>query len=179
MVGKKVPSNNKIVALIVFLVLAILVLLIGIVIVNNLNNKKNREESESQRLEMVNSANDDCNAIIDLYDGGAVDMEWTDKVYEEKMAQQDDNSYKVYLTICYADEVHSRGVSLAKTVEMLKKVEPLLVYDVDYIEYYNRFVVYYVEEEDWDMARYYASLRNEYIPEFKIEDENGEDENEE
>ena len=99
MVGEKVPSNNKIVALIVFLVLAILVLLIGIVIVNNLNNKKNREESESQRIEMVNSANDDCNAIIDLYDGGAVDMEWTDKVYEEKMAQQDDNSYKVYLTI--------------------------------------------------------------------------------
>lgn len=169
MVGKS-NNNKKIILILVVLVLLVVALVVGVIVANVMQRNDDIDFYElTEREKMINLANEDCNSIQDIYDSGAITMTRADAMYEKKMEGYDDN-YKIYLTICYVDNMRYYRDDFDETINLLKQVEPLLTEDYDFIEYYDRLVVYYVEKDDQNMVDYYASKRDSYMTVFNMEE---------
>lgn len=162
-------SNKKsIVVVLSVLVGLIIVLLIAIlVVINVVNTSRNADTSlmsPEEYEQMLISATEDCTGLKGLYGGGAVPKEVAIEAYNRKMIESgDNNEYKVSLTLCFVQYTRYHGATFEEVLTMLKAIEPYLTTDNNWIDYYNRLVVYYVEEDDWDNVVYYANLRDELM----------------
>ena len=75
----------------------------------------------------------------------------------------DDSVYRVNLALCYVQHIRYHGATFEEVLTRLKEIEPYLSTDGDWVDYYDRLVVYYIEEDDWDKVHYYAGLRDKLI----------------
>lgn len=158
--GKK--NRGLIIALSV-LVGLIAVLVVAIVVVN-VNTHRNVEMNYEEYEQRLTSATEDCAMLRSLYSSGAVSKEVAEETYDKKMAEAgDDSVYRVNLAFCYVQHIRYHGATFEEVLTRLKEIEPYLSTDGDWIDYYDRLVVYYIEEDDWDKVHYYASLRDELI----------------
>lgn len=154
-------DNKRLVLILVVLALLVVVLVVGVVVVNNIPRTSiNYEEYEQE----VTSATEDCEELKSLYSSGVAPKEVAEEAYDKLMAESgDDNVYKVNLALCYVQHIRYHGATFDEVLALLKAIEPYLSTDGDWVDYYDRLVVYYIEEDDWDKARYYAGLRDELV----------------
>ena len=118
-------SNKKLIILLSVLAGIVAVLVIAILVVHNILRSGGKIVVDpSNRAEMISLAEEDCEGISSLYGGGAIDAQQANEMYHRKMAESDDNSYKVHLTICYTDNMHYAGMDLDKIIGILEEIEP-------------------------------------------------------
>lgn len=180
--GMQKDNNKKIIVVLSVLVGLIVVLLMAILIVTNIvNTYRSTTEIDYEEYEQkVASSTEDCEALKGLYSSGAVPREVAEETYDRMMTEAgDDNVYKVNLTLCYVQHIRYHGATFDEVLAILKAVEPYLPTDGDRIDYYDRLSVYYLEEDDWDNAVYYANLRDKLMhaewPDEDDEDGDGEE----
>jgi len=159
-------QNKKLIILLSVLVGLIAILVVAILVVHNviLSNKKLTPEQWDEKYEMESLALSDCEDINQAFNGGMITNEEAGQYYEEMYEKTDSNFYKVRLTLCYADYMYNKNHDLDGTVKMLERIEPLIEDTDDYVDYYDRLIVYYVEADDWDKVMHYAELRDAMFP---------------
>ncbi|MBO4276469.1 hypothetical protein J5868_02095 [Candidatus Saccharibacteria bacterium] len=170
--GKK--NRGLIIALSV-LVGLIAVLVVAIVVVN-VNTNRNAGMNYEEYEQKVASSTTDCVGLKGIYNGSE---ELAMEAYNRKMAEAgEDDVYKVNLTLCFVQYIRYHGSTSDEVLALLKAIEPNLSTDSDRIDYYNQLSVYYIEEDDWDNAAYYANLRDELMQVEWPDDEDSEESDE-
>ncbi len=160
-------ENKKLIIILSVLVGIIAVLVVAILVVHNMTSPKNPPTPEQwdEQYEMESTAFADCEDINNAFSGGAMSEDEAEQTYKDLYNKYENNFYKVRLTLCYTDYMYNKDHNLEKAVARLDKIEPLIEDENDFIDYYDRLIVYYVEADDWDKVRHYASLRDALFPE--------------
>ncbi|MBO4276175.1 hypothetical protein J5868_00480 [Candidatus Saccharibacteria bacterium] len=161
-------SNRKLIVLLSVLTgFAIALIATILVVTSSVNVSRNTEREEYERI--ITLSTEDCEKLKSMYSGGLLPKEVAEEAYDGMMAEAgNDNIYKVNLTLCYVQHIRYHGATFDEVLALLKALEPYLSTDDDWIDYYDRLVVYYVEEDDWDKVSYYADLRDDLM---RIEDD--------
>ena len=159
-------GNKKLVVLLSVLAGIVAVLVIAILVVHNLlgTTKQLTLEQWDEKYEMESMAYLDCDDLSNAYNSGMMTEDEVERQYQEFYEKTDSNFYKVRLTLCYADYMYNKNHNLDETVAKLTKIEPLIEDTDDYVDYYDRLIVYYVDADDWDKVYHYAELRNVLFP---------------
>ena len=159
-------SNKKLIILLSVLAGIIAVLVITILVVHNMlrTTKQLTTEQWEEGYEMESTAMDDCEDISSAFSSGMITKEEAEQYYKEMYDGSDSSFYKVRLTLCYTDNMYNKNKDLNEAVTRLSVIEPLIENTDDYIDYYDRLIVYYVEADDWDKVYHYAELRDALLP---------------
>lgn len=155
-------SNKKLIILSSVLAGIVTVLVITILVIHNMLRTTRQLTSEQwdEKYEMESVAYIDCDDLSNAYNSGIMTEDETERQYQEMYEKAVSNFYKVRLTLCYADYMYNKNHNLDETIAKLTKIEPLIEDDNDYIDYYDRLIVYYVDADDWDKVYHYAELRD-------------------
>ena len=181
MVGKS-SNNKKIVLILVVLALLVVALVVGVIVANVMHREDNSEEYRRyyEKVEMNNVGMDDCNAIQSAYESGVINLEMADDLYENLYDKNENDDYKIYLTLCYAYYVYEKGGDPMIAINRVEKVWPLIEDNEDKISYYGEIVEFYSAAGDTERADYYQQLQEELLPvvygEEIMEDDGGNDE---
>lgn len=176
--------NRKTIFLIlIVLALVIVALVIGIVVANNTLNKENKEAYEKyvEKVEMNNLGIADCEEIQNAYDSGMINVNGANGLYEDYYTSSENDDYKIYLTICYANYIFDKDSNLDRAVGLVEGIESLIKENEDKNSYYNALIYYYGAVGDNEKVDYYQQLQDElnsvmYDKEGSAEDNVGEDE---
>lgn len=178
MVSNNLGSNNKkIIAIIIALFVIIVGLIIGVVIVNNSRKKIDEEEYAEylEKVEMDNLGIEDCEQIQNAYDGGAIKRAASDTLYENLYNNNENDDYRIYLTICYADYIYDKEADLDGAVELVEKIKPLIKTIDDEASYYNAMAYYYYWSGDEEKSEYYQQLSDDLMSAYEEVIEEGEE----
>lgn len=176
-------NRKTILLILIVLVLVIIALVVGIVIANNVQKKEDGEEYKKylEKVEMNNSGIADCEEIQNAYDSGVINADSANSLYDDYYTNSENDDYKIYLTICYANYIFDKDGNLDRAVELVEGIESLIKEDEDKNSYYNALIYYYGAVDDNEKADYYQQLQDElnsamYSEEGSAEDNEGENE---
>ena len=181
MVGKS-SNNKKIVLILVVLALLVVALVVGVIVANVMHREDNSEEYRRyyEKVEMNNVGMDDCNAIQSAYESGVINLEMADDLYENLYDKNENDDYKIYLTLCYAYYMYEKGGDPIIAADRVEKVWPLIEDNEDKISYYGEMIEFYSAIDDTEKVDYYQQLQEELLPvvygEEIMEDDGGDDE---
>lgn len=181
MVGKS-NNNKKIILILVVLVLLVVALVVGVILLNKSKDNGNSEEYGRyyNKIQMNNSAIDDCNEIESAYDSGIIDLDMADDLYENLYDKNESDDYKIYLALCYTYYTYEKGGDPMIAADRLGKVLPLIKDDEDKISYYGEMVDFYSAVDDTEKVSYYQQLQEEMLSvvygEEIMEDDGGDNE---
>lgn len=173
--------NRKTIFLIlIVLALVIVALVIGIVVANNTLNKE-AYEKYVEKVEMNNLGIADCEEIQNAYDSGMINVNGANGLYEDYYTSSENDDYKIYLTICYANYIFDKDGNLDRAVGLVEGIESLIKENEDKNSYYNALIYYYGAVGDNEKVDYYQQLKDElnskmYEKEGSAEDEKYENE---
>ena len=94
-------------------------------------------------------------------DIGAISLDIAKQYFENAIAENDDNMYKMYVIVCYADFVYDAGEGIDSAVAVMNRLEPWLDEDIMRLNYYTGLRDLYNEDGNMEQANYYNDLAYE------------------
>ena len=119
------------------------------------------ERQIQEQIQLGNDATAQCNDVNDSYDIGAISLDIAKQYFENAIAENDDNMYKMYVIVCYADFVYDAGEGIDSAVAVMNRLEPWLDEDIMRLNYYTGVRDLYNEDGNMEQANYYNDLAYE------------------